>query len=151
MLKLKIASAITHACTVATAVLAVGAAVYFVHFALYLEAKAPKAVDTTAVYTTHKISYAFLETRPYTNRYGGIYGADTYLHCGVIHDDGSIKEETEDVDYVTIKYSGEDYSYKADFYDRTTYDDGSFKDRYTSTVYYLTDEMMRDLGTGGSI
>ena len=27
----------------------------------------------------------------------------------------------------------------------------SFEDRYTSTVYYLTDEMMRDLGTGGSI
>jgi hypothetical protein len=118
---------------------------------LYLEAKAPKAVDTATVYTTHKISYAFLETRPYTNRYGGICGADTYLHCGVIQDDRSIKEETEDVDYVTIKYSGEDYSYKADFYDRTTYDNGSFEDRYTSTVYYLTDEMMRDLGTGGSI
>lgn len=63
MSKLKIASAITYACVVATAVLAVGAAI---HFALYLEAKAPKAVDTTAVYTTHKISYAFLETRPYT-------------------------------------------------------------------------------------
>jgi hypothetical protein len=128
--------------------LAVGPAV---HFALYLEAKAPKAVDTATVYTTHKISYAFLETRPYTNRYGGICGADTYLHCGVIQDDGSIKEGTEDVDYVTIKYSDEDYSYKADFYDRTTYDNESFKDRYTSTVYYLTDEMMRDLGTGGSI
>jgi hypothetical protein len=148
MSKLKIASAIAYACAVATAVLAVGAAV---HFSLYLEAKAPKAVDTTAVYTTHKISYAFLETRPYTNRYGGICGADTYLHCGVIQDDGSIKEETEDVDYVTIKYSDEDYSYKANFYDRTTYDNGSFGDRYTSTVYYLTDEMMRDLGTGGSI
>ena len=141
MSKLKIASAIAYACAVATAVLAVGAAV---HFGLYLEAKAPKAVDTTAV-------YAFLETRPYTNRYGGICGADTYLHCGVIQDDGSIKEETEDVDYVTIKYSDEDYSYKANFYDRTTYDNGSFGNRYTSTVYYLTDEMMRDLGTGGSI
>lgn len=69
----------------------------------------------------------------------------------MIQDDGSIKEETEDVDYVTIKYSDEDYSYKANFYDRTTYDNGSFGDRYTSTVYYLTDEMMRDLGTGGSI
>lgn len=147
MSKLKIASAITYACAVATAVLAVGAAV---HFALYLEAKAPKAVDTAAVYTTYKISYAFLETRPYTNRYGGICGADTYLHCGVTQDDGNVKEETNDVDYVTIKYSDEDYSYKADFYDRTTYDNGSFEDRYTSTVYYLTDEMMRDLGTGGS-
>ena len=50
-----------------------------------------------------------------------------------------------------IKYSDEDYSYKADFYDRTTYDNESLEDRYTSTVYYLTDEMMRDLGTGGSI
>jgi hypothetical protein len=104
----------------------------------------------TTVQATHKISYAFLETRPYTNRYGGICGADTYLHCGVIQDDGIVKEETEDVDYVTIKYSDEDYSYKADFYDRTTYDNESFEDRYTSTVYYLTDEMMRDLGTGGS-
>ena len=148
MSKLKIASAITYACAAATAVVAVGVAV---HFALYLEAKAPKAVDTTTVYTTHKISYAFLETRPYTNRYGGICGADTYLHCGVTQDDGNVKEETNDVDYVTIKYSDEDYSYKADFYDRTTYDNGSFGDRYTSTVYYLTDEMMRDLGTGGSI
>lgn len=148
MSKLKIASAITYACAAATAVLAIGVAV---HFALYLEAKAPKAVDTTTVYTTHKISYAFLETRPYTNRYGGICGADTYLHCGVIQDDGNVKEETNDVDYVTIKYSDEDYSYKADFYDRTTYDNKSFEDRYTSTVYYLTDEMMRDLGTGGSI
>ena len=63
---------------------------------------------------------------------------------------GIVKEETKDVDYVTIKYSDEDYSYKADCYDRTTYDNGSFVDRYTSTVYYLTDEMMRDLGTGGS-
>lgn len=107
MSKLKIASAITHACAVATAVLAAGAAV---HLGIDLEAKAPKAVDTTTVYTTHKISYAFLETRPYTNRYGGICGADTYLHCGVIQDDGSIKEETEDVDYVTIKYSDEDNS-----------------------------------------
>lgn len=147
MSKLKIASAITYACAAATAVLAIGVAV---HFALYLEAKAPKAVDATTVYTTHKISYAFLETRPYTNRYGGICGADTYLHCGVIQDDGSVNEETKDVDYVTIKYSDEDNSYKADFYDRTTYDNGSFEDRYTSTAYYLTDEMMRDLGTGGS-
>lgn len=146
MSKLKIASAITYACAAATAVLAVGAAV---HFALYLEAKAPKAVDTATVYTTHKISYAFLETRPYTNRYGGICGADTYLHCGVIQDDGSIKEETEDVDYVTIKYSGEDYSYKADLYDRTTYDDGTYRDEYASTAYYLTEDMMCDLGTGG--
>lgn len=148
MSKLKIASAITHACAVATAVLAAGAAV---HLGLDLEAKAPKAVSMTTVQATHKISYAFLETRPYTNRYGGICGADTYLHCGVIQDDGSIKEETKDVDYVTIKYSDEDYSYKADFYDRTTYDNESFEDRYTGTVYYLTDEMMRDLGTGGSI
>lgn len=148
MSKLKIASAIAYTCAVATAVLAVGAAV---HFGLYLEAKAPKAVDTTAVYTTHKISYAFLETRPYTNRYGGICGADTYLHCGVTQEDGAVKEETEDVDYITIKYSDEDYSYKADLYDRTTYDDGSFKDRYAGAVYCLTDEMMRDLGTGGSI
>ena len=147
MSKLKIASAITYACAAATAVLAVGAAV---HFGLYLEAKAPKAVDTTAVYTTHKIAYALLETRPYTNRYGGICGADTYLHCGVTQDDGIVKEETKDVDYVTIKYSDEDYSYKADFYNRTIYDNGSFEDRYTSTVYFLTDEMMRDLGTGGS-
>lgn len=144
----KIASAVTYACAAATAVLAVGAVV---HLGLNLEAKAPKAVDATTVQTTHEISYAFLETRPYTNRYGGIYGADTYLHCGVIQEDGAIKEETEDMDYITIKYSDEDYSYKADFYDRTTYDNGSFKDRYTSTVYYLTDEMMRDLGTGGSI
>ena len=147
MSKLKIASAITYACAAATAVLAVGAAV---HFGLYLEAKAPKAVSVTTVYTTHKISYALLETRPYTNRYGGICGADTYLHCGVTQDDGIVKEETKDVDYVTIKYSDEDYSYKADCYDRTTYDNGSFEDRYTSTVYYLTDEMMRNLGTGGS-
>ena len=136
MSKLKIASAITHACAVATAVLAAGAAV---HLGLDLEAKAPKAVSMTTVQATHKISYAFLETRPYTNLYGG-----------VIQDDGIVKEETEDVDYVTIKYSDEDYSYKADFYDRTTYDNESFEDRYTSTVYYLTDEMMRDLGTGGS-
>lgn len=147
MSKLKIASAITYACAAATAVLAVGAAI---HFCIYLEAKAPKAVSVTTVYTTHKISYALLETRPYTNRYGGICGADTYLHCGVTQDDGIVKEETKDVDYVTIKYSDEDYSYKADCYDRTTYDNGSFEDRYTSTVYYLTDEMMRDLGTGGS-
>lgn len=146
MSKLKIASAITHACAVATAVLAAGAAV---HLGIDLEAKAPKAVDTTTVYTTHKISYAFLETRPYTNRYGGICGADTYLHCGVIQDDGSIKEETEDVDYVTIKYSDEDYSYKADFYDRTAYDDGTYRDEYASTAYYLTEDMMCDLGTGG--
>ena len=148
MSKLKIASAITHACAVATAVLATGAAV---HLGIDLEAKAPKAVSVTTVQATHKISYAFLETLPYTNRYGGICGADTYLHCGVIQDDGIVKEETKDVDYVTIKYSDEDNSYKADFYDRTTYDNGSFEDRYTSTVYYLTDEMMRDLGTGGSI
>lgn len=148
MSKLKIASAITHACVVATAVLAAGAAV---HLGIDLEAKAPKAVSVTTVQATYKISYAFLETRPYTNRYGGICGADTYLHCGVTQDDGNVKEETNDVDYVTIKYSDEDYSYKADFYDRTTYDNGSFGDRYTSTVYYLTDEMMRDLGTGGSI
>lgn len=147
MTKLKIASAITYACVVATAVLAVEAAV---HFGLYLEAKAPKTVSVTTVQATHKISYAFLETRPYTNRYGGIYGADTYLHCGVIQEDGAVKEETEDVDYITIKYSDEDYSYKADLYDRTTYDDGSFKDRYAGAVYYLTDEMMQDLGTGGS-
>lgn len=148
MSKLKIASAIAYVCAAATAVLAVGAAV---HFGLYLEAKAPKAVSVTTVQATHKISYAFLETRPYTNRYGGICGADTYLHCGVIQDDGIVKEETKDVDYVTIKYSDEDNSYKVDFYDRTTYDNESFEDRYTSTVYYLTDEMMRDLGTGGSI
>ena len=147
MTKLKIASAVTHACAAATAVLAIGAAV---HFGLYLEAKAPKTVGVTTVQATHKISYAFLETRPYTNRYGGIYGADTYLHCGVIQEDGAVKEETEDVDYITIKYSDEDYSYKADLYDRTTYDDGSFKDRYTGSVYYLTDEMMQDLGTGGN-
>lgn len=50
---------------------------------------------------------------------------------------------------VTIKYSDEDNSYKADLYDRTTYDDGSFKDRYTGAVYYLTEDMMCDLGTGG--
>lgn len=142
----KIASAITYACVVATAVLAVEAAV---HFALYLDAKAPKAVGVTTVQATHKISYAFLETRPYTNRYGGIYGADTYLHCGVIQEDGAIKEETVGMDYITIKYSDEDYSYKADLYDRTTYDDGSFKDRYTGIVYYLTEDMMCDLGTGG--
>ena len=147
MSKLKIASAITYACAVATAVLAAGAAV---HLGLDLEAKAPKVVSVTTVYTTHKISYALLETRPYTNRYGGICGADTYLHCGVTQDDGIVKEETKDVDYVTIKYSDKDYSYKADCYDRTTYDNGSFEDRYTSTVYYLTDEMMRNLGTGGS-
>lgn len=147
MSKLKIASAITYACAVATAVLAAGAAV---HLALHLEAKAPKAVSVTTVQATHKIAYALLETRPYTNRYGGICGADTYLHCGVTQDDGIVKEETKDVDYVTIKYSDEDYSYKADCYDRTIYDNGSFEDRYTSTVYYLTDEMMRDLGTGGS-
>ena len=142
----KIASAITYACVVATAVLAVEAAV---HFALYLDAKAPKAVGVTTVQATHKISYAFLETRPYTNRYGGIYGADTYLHCGVIQEDGAIKEETVGMDYITIKYSDGDYSYKADLYDRTTYDDGSFKDRYTGIVYYLTEDMMCDLGTGG--
>lgn len=146
MTKLKIASAITYACAAATAALAIGAAV---HFGLYLDAKAPKAVGVTTVQATHKISYAFLETRPYTNRYGGIYGADTYLHCGVIQEDGAVKEETEDIDYITIKYSDEDYSYKADLYDRTTYDDGSYRDEYTSTVYYLTDDMMRDLGTGG--
>lgn len=147
MSKLKIASAITYACAVATAVLAAGAAV---HLGLDLEAKAPKAVSVTTVQATHKISYALLETRPYTNLYGGICGAGTYLHCGVTQDDGIVKEETKDVDYVTIKYSDEDYSYKADFYNRTIYDNGSFVDRYTSTVYYLTDEMMRDLGTGGS-
>ena len=127
--------------------MAVGAAV---HFGLYLEAKAPKAVSVTTVYTTHKISYALLETRPYTNRFVGFCCTYTYLHCGVTQDDGIVKEETKDVDYVTIKYSDEDYSYKADCYDRTTYDNGLFEDRYTSTVYYLTDEMMRDLGTGGS-
>ena len=143
----KIASAVTYACAVATAVLATGAAV---HLGLSLEAKAPKAVNVTTVQTTHRISYAFLETRPYTNRYGGIYGADTYLHCGVIQDDGAVKEETEDIDHITIKYSDEDYSYKADLYNRTTYDDGSFKDRYTGAVYYLTNEMMQDLGAGGS-
>lgn len=146
MSKLKIASAVTYACAAATAALAIGAAV---HFGLYLEAKAPKAVGVTTVQATHKISYAFLETRPYTNRYGGIYGADTYLHCGVTQDDGNVKEETNDVDYVTIKYSDKDYSYKADLYDRTTYDDGTYWDEYASTAYYLTDDMMRDLGTGG--
>ena len=57
MSKLKIASAITHACAVATAVLAAGAAV---HLGLDLEAKAPKAVSMTTVQATHKISYAFL-------------------------------------------------------------------------------------------
>lgn len=145
MSKLKIASAVTHACAAATAVLAVGAAVYF---GLYLEVKAPKAVGVTTVQTTHKISYAFFETRPYTNRYGGIYGADTYLHCGVIQEDGAVKEETEDMDYITIKYSDEDYSYKADLYDRTTYDDGTYRDEYASTAYYLTEDMMCDLGTG---
>lgn len=66
MSKLKIASAITHACAVATAVLAAGAAV---HLGIDLEAKAPKAVSVTTVQATHKISYAFLETLPYTNRY----------------------------------------------------------------------------------
>ena len=142
----KIASAVTYACAVATAVLATGAAV---HLGLSLEAKAPKAVNVTTVQTTHRISYAFLETRPYTNRYGGIYGADTYLHCGVIQDDGAVKEETEDIDHITIKYSDEDYSYKADLYNRTTYDDGSYRDEYTSTAYYLTEDMMCDLGTGG--
>lgn len=147
MSKLKIASAITYACAATTAVLAAG---IIIHLGLYLDSKAPKAVNVTTVQTTHKISYAFLETRPYTNRYGGIYGADTYLHCGVIQEDGAVKEETEDVDYITIKYSDEDYSYKAELYDRTTYDDGSFKDRYTGAMYYLTDEMMQDLGTGGS-
>ena len=146
MSKLKIASAVTYACAAATAALAIGAAV---HFGLYLDAKAPKVVGVTIVQATHKISYAFLETRPYTNRYGGIYGADTYLHCGVIQDDGNVKEETKDIDYVTLKYSDEDYSYKADLYDRTTYNDESYRDEYTSTVYYLTDDMMRDLGTGG--
>lgn len=146
MTKLKIASAVTYACAAATAALAIGAAV---HFGLYLDAKAPKAVGVTTVQATHKISYAFLETRPYTNRYGGIYGADTYLHCGVIQEDGAVKEETEDMDYATIKYSDEDYSYKADCFRRTTYDDESYKDEYTSTTYYLTDDMMRDLGTGG--
>lgn len=146
MSKLKIASAVTYACAAATAALAIGAAV---HFGLYLDAKAPKAVGVTTVQATHKISYAFLETRPYTNRYGGIYGADTYLHCGVTQDDGNVKEETNDVDYVTIKYSDKDYSYKADLYDRTTYDDGTYRDEYASTAYYLTDDMMRDLGTGG--
>lgn len=146
MSKLKIASAITYACAAATAVLAIGAAV---HFGLYLEAKAPKAVGVTTVQTTHKISYAFLETRPYTNRYGGIYGADTYLHCGVIQEDGIVKEETKDINYITLKYSDEDYSYKADLYDRTTYDDGTYRDEYASTAYYLTEDMMCDLGTGG--
>lgn len=146
MSKLKIASAVTYACAAATAALAIGAAV---HFGLYLDAKAPKAVGVTTVQATHKISYAFLETRPYTNRYGGICGVDTYLHCGVIQDDGVVKEETKDIDYVTLKYSDKDYSYKADLYDRTTYNDESYRDEYTSTVYYLTDDMMRDLGTGG--
>lgn len=147
MSKLKIASAVTHACAVATVVLAAGAAIYL---GLSLDAKAPKVVDVTTVQTTHKISYAFLETRPYTNRYGGIYGADTYLHCGVIQDDGVVKEETKDTDHITIKYSDEDYSYKADCFRRTTYDDESCRDEYTSTTYYLTEDMMRDLGTGGS-
>mgnify|MGYP006928618186 CR=1 FL=1 len=146
MSKLKIASAVTYACAAATAALAIGAAV---HFGLYLEAKAPKAVGVTTVQATHKISYVFLETRPYTNRYGGIYGADTYLHCGVIQDDGVVKEETKDIDYATLKYSDKDYSYKADLYDRTTYDDGTYRDEYASTAYYLTDDMMCDLGTGG--
>lgn len=146
MTKLKIASAVTYACATATAVLAIGAAI---HFGLYLESKAPKTVDVTTIQTTHKISYAFLETRPYTNRYGGIYGADTYLHCGVIQDDGTVKEETEDVDHIAIKYSDEDYSYKADLYYRTIYDDGTCRDEYASTAYYLTEDMMRDLGTGG--
>lgn len=147
MSKLKIASAITYTCAVATVVLAVGAAI---HLGLYLEAKAPKAVDTTTIHITHKISYAFLEVRPYTNRYGGIYGADTYLHCGVIQDNGIVKEESEDIDHITIKYSDKDYSYKDDRFRRTTYDNESFKDEFIDTVYYLTDEMMRDLGTGGS-
>lgn len=147
MSKLKISSAVTHACAAATAVLAIGATV---HFGLYLDAKAPKAVGVTTVQTTHKISYAFLETRPYTNRYGGIYGADTYLHCGVIQDDGIVKEETKDINYITLKYSDKDYSYKADLYDRTTYDDGTYRDEYASTAYYLTEDMMCDLGTGGS-
>lgn len=147
MSKLKIASAVTYACAAATAALAIGAAV---HFGLYLDAKAPKAVGVTTVQTTHKISYAFLETRPYTNRYGGIYGADTYLHCGVIQEDGIVKEETKDINYITLKYSDKDYSYKADLYDRTTYDDGTYRDEYTSTAYYLTEDMMCDLGTGGS-
>lgn len=146
MSKLKIASAVTHACAAATAVLAIGAAV---HFGLYLDAKAPKAVGVTTVQATHKISYAFLETRPYTNRYGGIYGADTYLHCGVIQEDGIVKEETKDINYITLKYSDKDYSYKADLYDRTTYDDGTYWDEYASTAYYLTEDMMCDLGTGG--
>lgn len=147
MTKLKIARAATYACAVTAAALTVGATIYL---GLALEAKAPKAVGMATVHITHKISYAFLETRPYTNRYGGIYGADTYLHCGVIQEDGTVKEKTEDMDHITIKYSDKDYSYKADLYDRTTYDDGSFKDQYTGAVYYLTDEMMRDLGTGGS-
>ena len=146
MTKLKIASAVTHACAAATAALAVGAAIYL---GLYLDAKAPKAVGETTVQATHKISYAFLETRPYTNRYGGIYGADTYLHCGVIQEDGIVKEETKDINYITLKYSDEDYSYKADLYDRTTYDDGTYRDEYASTAYYLTEDMMCDLGTGG--
>lgn len=146
MTKLKIASAVTHACAAATAALAVGAAIYL---GLYLDAKAPKAVGVTTVQATHKISYAFLETRPYTNRYGGIYGADTYLHCGVIQEDGIVKEETKDINYITLKYSDEDYSYKADLYDRTTYDDGTYRDEYASTAYYLTEDMMCDLGTGG--
>lgn len=147
MSKLKIASAATHACAVATVALAIGAAI---HLGLSLDAKAPKAVDVTTVQTTHKISYAFLEARPYTNRYGGIYGADTYLHCGVIQDDGVVKEETKDTDHTTIKYSDQDCSYKADCFRRTTYDNGSFKDELTDTVYYLTEDMMRDLGAGGS-
>lgn len=46
MSKLKIASAIAYTCAVATAVLAAGAAV---HLGIDLEAKAPKAVDTTTV------------------------------------------------------------------------------------------------------
>lgn len=145
MTKLKIASAITYACAATTAVLTAGA---IIHLGLYLDSKAPKAVNVTTVQTTHKISYAFLETRPYTNRYGGIYGADTYLHCGVIQEDGAVKEETEDMDYITIKYSDEDYSYKADLYDRTTYDDGTYRDEYASTAYYLTEDMMCDLDTG---
>lgn len=147
MTKLKIASAVTYACAAATAALAMGAAI---HLGLSLEAKTPKAVDVTTVQTTHKISYAYIETRVYTNRYGGVSGSKPYLHCGVVQDDESVKEETKDIDYVTLKYSDEDYSYKADLYDRTTYDDGTYRDEYASTAYYLTEDMMCDLGTGGS-
>lgn len=121
-------------------------ATLFVLIILMFPFKENPVVETKTVSIQQEIVYAYVTTEMLTNGYGGVHGHQDYI-CYGVQDGDNILDKEDRMDCVTMRKSEKDHSYIEYYYERRTYEDGTYYDRYTGNALYLTDDMLKNLRT----